>query len=156
MVPGFLKFAQQKGLFGAVRKEHVDGLEMRAGHRENVRRAIDQCRGQRLAPQTHGMSTPSSRSTSTAKRLGGLPANRMHAGGSDRDILAIAEQMAEKTLCHWAPADVSGTDKKNVFHGVERANRAGLANLKSNGQVNRPGLRELPNARRKMRSAPAG
>ena len=35
------KFAKQKGFFRALGKEHLDGLEMRAGHGKDVRGAID-------------------------------------------------------------------------------------------------------------------
>ena len=76
------------------------------------------------------MSTPSSCSDLDREEAGGLPADRMNARGSDRDVLAIAEQMAKKSFGHRAPADVSGTDEKNVFHGVERRTARGLGQPK--------------------------
>jgi hypothetical protein len=37
-------------------------------------------------------------------------------GGIGFDVLAIAEQTAEKSQCHGTAANVSRTDKKDVFH----------------------------------------
>ena len=42
---GFLKFAQKERLFGAVREQHLDRLQMRACHGENMGGALDEhCR----------------------------------------------------------------------------------------------------------------
>ena len=55
-----------------------------------------------------------------------LPAHRVHAGRVDFDVLAIAEQTAEKSLRHGTAANVARTDKENVFHnyGTRRRRRA--------------------------------
>ena len=45
-----------------------------------------------------------------------LSADRVHAGGSDLDVLAIAEQPAEKPFRHRAAADISGANEEDAFH----------------------------------------
>jgi len=63
----------------------------------------------------------------------------MHSGGSDFDVLSIAEQTAEKPFCHRAAADISGTNKENAFHESKPARcRLPEPKIKQN-QVNAPG-----------------
>ena len=114
------KFAQQKGFLRAMWKEHVDRFEMRAGHGENMRRAIDQRRGERLAPQIADIDAFSFQRGNGVKARR-LSANGMDSGGCDFDVLAIAEQSPEKAFGHRAAANVPGTDEEDVFHNGERA-----------------------------------
>jgi hypothetical protein len=56
-----------------------------------------------------------------------LPANRVHAGGSDLNLLAIAEKTPEQAFRHWAPANISRANEEDAFHAFTPA-RAGRAN----------------------------
>jgi hypothetical protein len=51
---------------------------------------------------------------------GRLSANGVHTRGIDFDVLAIAEEAAEKSHRHRAATDVARADKKNVFHNLEK------------------------------------
>src|SRR5437667_11550911 len=103
---------------------------MVACHRENVGRAIDKRRRERLAAQSpdvysflladlHGVHTWR------------LASYGVHPGGRDFDIFPIAEEPAEKALCHRAPANISCTNEEDTFHDSKPA-RCRLRNLKSN------------------------
>src|SRR5256885_16115023 len=93
----------------------MDRFQMRAGHGKNVRRAFDQIGAEWLAAKTadvhafvlaylHGV------------KAGRLPANGMDAGRRDLDIVAIPDQLPEKTFRNQATANVSWANKKYVFH----------------------------------------
>jgi hypothetical protein len=45
----------------------------------------------------------------------------MDARGIGHDVLAVAEETAEKSQRHGTAANVACTDKKNVFHGAVAA-----------------------------------
>jgi hypothetical protein len=60
-----------------------------------------------------------------------LAAHRVHPGGGDLNVFAIAEQTAEKAFRHWASADVSGTNEEDAFHDFGPA-RYRLCKVKSN------------------------
>ena len=114
-----------------MREEHVNRLQMRAGHGENMRGAIDQRGRKRLTAKltdVHAFIFAHLRRI----QAGRLAAHRMHAGRSDFDVLAIAEQSAEKPFRHRAAADVSGTDKKRTLFTILRAGRQRDSNLESN------------------------
>jgi hypothetical protein len=89
---------------------------MVACHRENVGRAIDKRRGQRLAPQ------PPYVYAFLLADLDGVHTWRLagygvYASGPDFDILSISEETAEKSLGHRAPANISCTNEEDTFHG---------------------------------------
>ena len=68
----------------------MDSFQVRAGHRENVRRAIDQIRGQRLAAliaDVHAVAFANLDGVKTWR----LSADRVHAGRRDFDVLAIPD-----------------------------------------------------------------
>ena len=70
---------------------------------------------QRLTPKRRDIDSalPADIDRMHARRLS---PDRMHAGRIRLDVLAIAEQPAEKSHGHGAAANVAGTDKKDVFH----------------------------------------
>ena len=98
---------------------------MRAGHGKNVRRAIDQRGGERLTAKSRNIDSAIAADIDRmhARRL---TAHRVHAGRVGFDVLAIAEQTAEKSQSHGTAANVARTDKKDVFHnyGTRRRRRA--------------------------------
>ena len=63
----------------------------------------------------------------------GLSTHRMHTRSVSHDILAIADETAEKSQSHGAAANVACTDKENVFHGAKARPRQSKIKL---GQVN--------------------
>ena len=98
-----------------MRKEHLDRFQMRAGHGENMRRALDQIGRERLAAQiadVHAVAFANLDRVETRR----LSANRVHAGGSDFDVFAIADQAAKQTLGNGTAADVAGANKEDAFH----------------------------------------
>ena len=103
---------------------------MRAGHGKNVGRAIDQLRSQRLAAQAANVHTFSQKG-GDRMQTGRLTADCIDPGGSDFNVLAIAEKAAKKPFRHRASADVSGTNEEDAFHILGRA-RARSENLKLN------------------------
>jgi hypothetical protein len=40
----------------------------------------------------------------------------MHAGGSDFNVLPIAQQSPKKSFSHGAATDISGTNEQDAFH----------------------------------------
>src|SRR5204863_6012053 len=77
---------------------------------------------------------------------GRLAADRVHSSRRDLDILSIAEEAAEKALCHRAPANISCANEEDAFHESKPA-RCRFRNVKSNrlkstrGSQSRAGLR---------------
>ena len=67
------------------------------------------------------MSTPSASQTCDGMQARRLSADRMDAGGCDFDVLAIAEQPAEKPFRHGAAANISCTNEEDAFHNAEPA-----------------------------------
>ena len=102
-----------------MREEHLNAVEMRAGHGENVGGALDQRRGQGLAADAVDID-PFVLQDLDREQTRRLPAHRMDPGGCDGDVFSITQKRAEKTLRHRTPADVSGADEKDVFHGRRR------------------------------------
>jgi hypothetical protein len=84
--------------------------------------SIDQRGGQRLAAKVGDVdaSFPADVNRVHAR---GLPTNGVDARGIGRDLLAIADQPAEKSPRHGAPANVARADEKNVFHNFETRRR---------------------------------
>ena len=73
------------------------------------------------------ISTPSCSADLHRVQARRLAADGMHAGGSDLDVLAIAEQTAEKSFRHGAAANVAGANKEDAFHDVKSRRAAGFA-----------------------------
>jgi hypothetical protein len=46
-----------------------------------------------------------------------LSPHRVHSGGCDLNIFAIADETPEQPLSHRAAANVAGADKEDAFHG---------------------------------------
>jgi len=113
---GFFEFADQKCFFSAMRKQHVDRLQMGAGHRENVGRALFQIRGERLAALIANVDSLGFANLDRVK-TGRLAADRMDACGSDLDIVAITDEVAKKSFRDRTTADIAGANKEDVFHG---------------------------------------
>ena len=88
--------------------------------RKNVSRPIDQGSGQRLTAKIDDID-PASRANFDPMHTRRLPAHRMNSGGIGLDILAIAEEPAEKSHRHGAAANVACADKENVFHDARSA-----------------------------------
>ena len=103
---------------------------MRAGHCENVRGPIDQRRRQRLAAQIAYICAFLCADLDRVQAWR-LATNRVYARGCDFDVLAIASHAAKQPLCDRAPTNIASADKKDVFHGSQRAANA-LGNLEAN------------------------
>ena len=54
-------------------------------------------------------------------KTGRLAADCMHTGGSDLDVLAIAEQAAKKTFRDRTATNVTSANKEDAFHDLRRA-----------------------------------
>jgi hypothetical protein len=93
----------------------VNRFEMCAGHSENVRRALDQIGGERLASQIadiHAISFANLHRVQTGR----LPPDCVHAGGSDLDIFAIADQAAKQSFGDGTATDIARANKEDAFH----------------------------------------
>ena len=111
----FFKFPEQKSFLGAMWKEHMNRFEMRAGHCENVRRAIDQIGSERLAAQiadVHAIALANLHRVKTGR----LSADRVHAGRSDFNVFAIPDQPKKQSFGNGTAADIAGANKKDAFH----------------------------------------
>jgi alkanesulfonate monooxygenase SsuD/methylene tetrahydromethanopterin reductase-like flavin-dependent oxidoreductase (luciferase family) len=102
---------------------------MRASHRENVRGALDQLGGQRLAAQIADVYAFAFANLDGVKARR-LAANRVHAGGRDLDVFAVTDQPAEQSFRDWTAADIASANKEDAFH--DGAALACARQLKSN------------------------
>jgi hypothetical protein len=103
---------------------------VRTGHGKNVRSLINQRSGKRLAPEIAYVCAFLCADFHRVQAWR-LAANRVHAGGCNFDILAVANQAAKKAFRDRAPANVACADEEDVFHGSERAAGA-FIKLKAN------------------------
>ena len=115
-IDGFVEFANEEGFFRGLGEKGVDGVEMGAGHCENVRRFFDQFFGERLAPVAGNIDAPA------AEDLHGVEAGRLavnggEAGGPDLDVTAALDHLTEEAFRHGAAANVASADEEDVFHG---------------------------------------
>jgi hypothetical protein len=67
-----------------------------------------------------------------------LSSDGMHARGIRFDVLAIADQPAEKSQGHGTAANVAGADKQDVFHDDARRDGDSLRQ----GKIKRPQVNE--------------
>ena len=116
----FFKLAQEKSFLRAVRKQHVNGFKVRAGHRENVRRAIDQLGGERLATLIANVYTFGFANLHRVKTWR-LAAHGMYPGGRNFNIFAIADQALEKSFRDRTAANIASANEEDAFHGGGRA-----------------------------------
>jgi hypothetical protein len=103
-----------------VGEKHVDGFEMCAGHCKNVRRAIDQFGGKRLAAliaDVYAFGFAHLYGVKTRR----LPPHCVNSRGSDFDILAIANEPTKEPFRDGTAADIAGADEENAFHDRVRA-----------------------------------
>jgi hypothetical protein len=105
-------------------------FHVRTGHGENVRSLINQRSGQRLAAQSAYICAFLC-ADFYGVQAWWLPANRMHAGRCDFDVLSVASQAAKKPFRDRASTNVACADEEDVFHGSERAANA-FIKLKAN------------------------
>jgi hypothetical protein len=103
---------------------------MRAGHGKDVRGAIDQRGGKRLAAETADVHTFLLTNLDRIKTRR-LPAHRMYASRGDFNVSSISEQTAKKPFRNRAAANVTCADKEDVFHDSSGA-RERDSNLESN------------------------
>ena len=99
-----------------MRKHRLDRLQVRAGHGENVRGAIDQVRRERLAAKVadvYALFRTHLHSIETRW----LPPDGMHTGRNNFNVFTVPDQRAKQTFCDRAAADVTGADKEDGFHG---------------------------------------
>ena len=75
----FFKFAQQESLVRCIWKKHLDCFDVRSSHRENMRRAFDECAGERLAPQIANFG-PFLHANVNRMRAGRLSSHGVHSG----------------------------------------------------------------------------
>jgi hypothetical protein len=103
---------------------------MRAGHGKNMRGAINQRGGERLAAQIADIDALLFANLHCVKAWR-LPAHGMHPCRRDFNIFAIANQTPKEPFRDGATANVTRADKENAFHDSRRAS-ARMNNLKSN------------------------
>ena len=103
---------------------------MRAGHGKDVRGAIDQRGGKRLAAETADVHTflLTDLDRIETRRL---PAHCVHASRGNFDVSPISEQTAKKPFRNRAAANVTCADKEDVFHDSGGASERD-SNLESN------------------------
>jgi hypothetical protein len=103
---------------------------MRAGHGKDVRGAIDQRGGKRLAAETADVHTflLTNLDRIQTRRL---PAHRMYASRGDFNVSSISEQTTKKPFRNRAAANVTCADKEDVFHDSGGASERD-SNLESN------------------------
>src|SRR5438132_11591823 len=94
----------------------MNRLQMRAGHRKNVRGALDQLIRQRLTAKAADVHVFFLADLHRVK-TGRLSTHRVNAGGDDLDIPAIANESAEQPFRNWASTNVSCANKEDAFHG---------------------------------------
>src|SRR5438067_6377179 len=118
---GLFKFAEQKGIYGAIREEHLNRLQVRACHGKDVCRTIDKRGSERLAAKTadvhaflfadlHGVET------------GRLAAHRVYASRGNFDIFSVPKHLAKNPFRDGTAANVTCADKKDAFHDSDGAN----------------------------------
>lgn len=110
-----LEFAEEKSFVRSFREHELDGFEMTARHGENVGGIFDEFIAKWLAALPGDVDAPWFEHFHRVL-AGGLSMDGGDPRGADRDIGASLYQVAHKTLGKGASADVSGADKKNVFH----------------------------------------
>ncbi len=121
----------------------MNRFQMRSGHGKNVGRPVDQRDGERLAAKRRDIDSALSANVDCmdARRLA---SHGMHASRIRFDVLAIADQTAEKSQGHGTAANVAGADKKDVFHDDARRDGDSLRQSKiKRPQVNEPAARLL-------------
>jgi hypothetical protein len=111
-------------------KEHLDRLEVRARHGENVRGTIDQGRCERLAAQTANVCAFLFADLHRVKTRR-LSTHGMHACRSDLDVFAVSKQTAKQPFRNGAATNITCADKENAFHDSGCAS-ARPCNLESN------------------------
>jgi hypothetical protein len=114
-----------------MRKQCLDRLEVRAGHRKNVRGAIDQRRCERLTAQIADVCA-FFRTDLYRVQTWRLAAHRVDAGRKNFDVLAIANQTTKKPFRDRAATNITCADKEDAFHGSHGASER-LSNLEANG-----------------------
>jgi len=112
---GFFKFAQEKSFLSAAWKKHVNRFEVSAGHGKDVRGAINQIGGKRLAPLIADVYAIGFANLHRVKTWW-LTTHCVHAGRSDFDIFAIADQSAKESLSDRAATNIAGANKEDAFH----------------------------------------
>ena len=101
----------------------MNRFQVRTGHGEDVRGAIDEGGGERLAAQTTNVDAFITADFDRVKTWR-LAAHRIDAGGGDRDVLAIAEKLTQKPFRNRTSANITRTNKEDAFHETRRARRA--------------------------------
>jgi hypothetical protein len=101
----------------------LDRFEVCAGHGENVCSLINKRSCQRLAAQTANVCAFRC-ADFYGVQAWWLTADRVHSCRCDFDVLPIAGQTAKKAFSDRAPTNIACADKKDVFHGSERAANA--------------------------------
>ena len=120
-------------------KEHVNRFEMRAGHGENVRRAVYQIGAERLAAQMADVYAVRFANLDCVE-TGRLSAHGVHSGRSHFDVFAIADQPAKQSFGNRTAADIARANKKDAFHDWRRARERENKVVLNTDEVNRSGL----------------
>ena len=116
----FFKLAQEKSFLRAVRKQHVNGFKVRAGHRENVRRAIDQGRREWLAALAADIRAFLFADLHRVKTWR-LSAHGMHASRKNFDVATVTKQTTKKPFRDGTATNIASADKEYAFHGSRDA-----------------------------------
>jgi hypothetical protein len=97
---------------------------MRAGHRENMRRAINQIGGERLTALLANIHAFRFANLNGVKARR-LSAHRVNTRGSNFNVLAIADQTAKQTFRDGTAANIASANEEDAFHGGARARERG-------------------------------
>jgi hypothetical protein len=126
-----VELTQQMGLFRRLREIHFDRLPVSAGHDHNVCRFAHQRVRQGLAADLRDVHPPGAQDFDRMLAWR-LAVARGHARGTHFHIRLILHRGTEDPFSHGAAADISGADKKDVFHGTKWNGKIG----RLVGQVN--------------------
>jgi hypothetical protein len=96
---------------------------MRAGHSEDVRGAIHESCGKRLAAKSADIHVFLFADLHRVETWW-LTADGMYASRSNFDVFPISEQASEKSLGDGTATNITCADKEDVFHNSGRAKRA--------------------------------
>ncbi len=98
-----------------MREEQMNGLEMRAGHGENVGGAIDEGGGERLAAESTDIDARVFAYLHSVE-TGWLAADSVDSGRCHFNVLPARGEMAKKPFRDGAAANITRADKENAFH----------------------------------------
>ena len=100
---------------------------MGASHCKDVRCAINQGRGKRLAAEAMDVDAFFCAHFNRV-RAWRLSSHCVNPGRNHLNVLAISQETAEKAFRNGASANIPGTDKNDVLHELQATRQTGVSN----------------------------